>query len=68
VQKLWQHLFVDLYGEISPEARQPIAHILEHGCLASRILRHTGRTPSPDKLRTVYRELADCTRTGRLFV
>jgi len=68
VQKLWQHLFVDLYGEIGPEARQPIAHILEHGCLASRILRHTGRTPAPDKLRTVFRELAECNRTGRLFV
>jgi len=67
VGKLWQHLFVELYGDLSTETRQHIGHILEHGCLATRILRHTGRTPSQEKLRTVYAQLANCLEQGRLF-
>ena len=68
VQKLWQHLFVELYGELGTDARTRIAHILEHGCLASRILKHTGRAPSMDKLRTTYRQLGECLREDRMFV
>jgi carboxylate-amine ligase len=67
VQKLWQHLFVELYGELGADARTRIAHILEHGCLASRILKHTGRTPSLDQLRTTYRQLGECLREDRMF-
>lgn len=67
-QKLWQHLFVELYGDLSEGCRQHIAHILEHGCLASRILKHTGKAPSPDKLKSVYGELARCLAEDRAFV
>ncbi|MCW5898535.1 MAG: glutamate--cysteine ligase [Flavobacteriales bacterium] len=66
--KLWQHLFVELYEELSEDARQHIGSILEHGCLASRILKHTGRSPSREKLRTVYRELGSCLLEDRLFL
>jgi glutamate---cysteine ligase / carboxylate-amine ligase len=65
--KLWQHLFVELYGDLSPECRQHIGHILEHGCLSSRILRRTGREPSRDELVAVYSELANCLAEDKPF-
>ncbi|MCB0763600.1 MAG: glutamate--cysteine ligase [Flavobacteriales bacterium] len=67
-QKLWQHLFVELYSELSESARQHIAHILEHGCLARRILARTGKRPSMEKLRTVYADLARCLENDTAFV
>jgi carboxylate-amine ligase len=63
--KLWQHLFVELYGELSENCRQHVGHILEHGCLASRILRRTGKTPTHELLVEVYRELATCLQEDR---
>ncbi len=57
--KLWQHLFVELYGDLSEVTRTHITHVLEHGCLARRILRRTGPEPDPAVLRSVYSELAD---------
>ena len=65
--KLWQHMFVELYGDLSDNCRERIGHILEHGCLASRILQQTGRTPSHEKLVSVYSELADCLAEDRMF-
>ena len=65
--KLWQHLFVELYGDLSDGARQTIGHILEHGCLAGRILRRTGRNPSREVLRDTYQELATCLREDKPF-
>lgn len=66
--KLWQHLFVELYGDLSESCRQHIAHILEHGCLASRILKHTSKTPDHETLKRVYGELATCLAEDRAFV
>jgi glutamate---cysteine ligase / carboxylate-amine ligase len=65
--KLWQHLFVELYGDLSEDCRQHIGHILEHGCLAQRILKHTGKEPSREKLVEVYKELGHCLATDRAF-
>ena len=67
-QKLWQHLFVELYGDLSENCRQHIAHILEHGCLASRILKHTGKNPDINELKRVYTGLARCLVEDRAFV
>jgi len=66
-QKLWQHLFVELYGDLSEGCRQHIAHILEHGCLAARILKQTGKKPSLEKIRAVYTQLAACLDADRAF-
>lgn len=66
--ELWRHLFVELYDELSDETRQHLAHVLEHGCLASRILGRTGKEPGKGELRTAYGELADCLREDKLFV
>ena len=66
--KLWQHLFVELYDELSEECRTHIGHILEHGCLASRILARTGKRPDRDRTMAVYRDLAQCLAEERPFV
>lgn len=58
VQKIWQHLFVELYGELSEDCRRVMAHILEHGCLAQRMLRKVGRDPSPEALAALVDDLA----------
>jgi len=50
VQKIWQHLFVELYGDLSDECRRVMAHILEHGCLSQRMLRRYGKAPTASAL------------------
>jgi hypothetical protein len=67
VQKIWQHLFVELYGELSDECRRVMAHILEHGCLAQRLLRRLGKAPSGTSLALLIDELADHLVTDRLI-
>jgi len=66
-RRLWQHLFVELYGELSEDTRTHVGNILEKGCLASRILEQVGREPSEEKIRRCYAELATCLAEGRSF-
>jgi carboxylate-amine ligase len=66
-KSLWAHLFQELSEDLSEGARAGITHILEHGCLASRILAHTGKTPAHEKVVAVYRELATCLQEDRPF-
>jgi carboxylate-amine ligase len=64
---LWAHLYNELKDELSDNGRAGIEHILKHGCLASRILAHTGKAPSPEKVRAVYTQLAACLQDDRPF-
>ncbi|MGV9012930.1 MAG: carboxylate-amine ligase [Flavobacteriales bacterium] len=64
-QELWNHLFEQVEGSISPEGGKAIRHILDHGCLASRILARTGAAPDKDRIIAVYKELATCLREDR---
>lgn len=66
-RRLWQHLFVELYDELGEDARGHVGHILESGCLASRILEQVGREPSEERIRKTYSELAGCLAEGRSF-
>jgi carboxylate-amine ligase len=66
--KLWQHLFVELYGDLSEHTRRHIGLVLEHGCLSSRILKHTGKRPSTDRLTATYQEIARCLQEDRPFL
>lgn len=66
--KLWQHLFVDLYGELGTATRRGMAHIMENGCLAKRILLRTGATPARSELQALSAELAECLATDRMFI
>lgn len=65
VNELWEHLFAQVRTGMSADAQAAITHILQHGCLAERILRRTGPAPSQAKIMEVYAELASCLREDR---
>jgi hypothetical protein len=62
-----KHLFVELYSDLSENARAHLAVIIEHGCLASRIMAKAGKRATPEKLRTALAQLAAC-RTAGAFI
>lgn len=63
--ELWAHILQEAGEGISKEARGAITHILQHGCLARRILRRTGAVPDANQITEVYKELATCLREDR---
>ena len=66
---LWRQLFARLEPAIAdPQDQETLAHILRHGTLATRILRHTGAQPTHERLREIYVELANCLHGDRLFI
>ncbi|MBP6389461.1 MAG: glutamate--cysteine ligase [Flavobacteriales bacterium] len=67
-QRLWEHIVQELRSELSEGAQEVITHILQHGCLARRILGRTGASPNADTVRKVYAEIAECLQEDRLFV
>lgn len=64
--KLLQHIFVELYGDLSANARDHVALIIEHGELAGRLLARAGKRPSPERVREIHAALAAC-RSGAAF-
>lgn len=64
--RLLQHLFVELYGDLSENARKHMGLIIEHGDLASRLLHRIGPNPDEARIREVYMQLAAC-RSGASF-
>ncbi len=66
--KLWQHLFVELYSDLSDNARQHVGTILEHGTLATRLRKRIGPTFEQDAIRKAYRSMAECFAADRAFV
>lgn len=64
-KELWNHLFEEVKGSLSPEGKKAVRHILDHGSLAERILAKTGATPKKEKIVEVYKELAACLREDR---
>ena len=67
-KELWQYLFVEVYNDLSDGCRTHIAHVLEHGCLAARILSETGTHPTREELVQVYSRIAHCLDTDTAFV
>lgn len=63
--ELWRHLYQQFRHEISEPSRLRIAHILDRGCLAQRILGRSGSKPSTEQINTVYRELIACLEEDR---
>ena len=69
VRDLWQHLIESFlsrepgYADWSPA----LETILEHGCLARRILRATEGETDRETLQAVYERLADCLARGEIF-
>lgn len=66
---LWRHLLAE--GHLGP-ASQELRVILQHGCLARRMLRavdapHTGPVPA-DRLRSLAQRLCDCLAKGHQLI
>lgn len=68
-KELWQHLIESLLVA-QPGYRRwqdALDTILTQGCLARRILRAAGATPTREELQQVYSRLADCLAQNELF-
>lgn len=63
--ELWRHIFDEVKDGISPQGQARLRHILDHGCLAKRILKHTGLVPEREQIIAVYKELAQCLQEDR---
>jgi gamma-glutamyl:cysteine ligase YbdK (ATP-grasp superfamily) len=67
--ELWQHL-VETQVDKRPEhatAGPALQLIFNEGCLARRLVRAAGASPSRARLREVYTQLADCLALGHSF-
>ena len=68
--QLWRHLLSEVSLPATADRsrwEQALDCILEHGCLAHRILRALQGSTAPVRLRETYRRLCDCLATGSLF-
>ena len=67
---LWQVLAQELsvLHQLDAAERAALEVILQHGCLARRILAALGGDSSRPRLAAVYRRLADCLAAGRSFL
>jgi gamma-glutamyl:cysteine ligase YbdK (ATP-grasp superfamily) len=65
--EVWRHLVDELRFPPDDPWRPALDVLLDEGPLARRILRATGPSPAPGRLREVYGELARCLDEGRLF-
>lgn len=62
---LWSELLDELQPEVDPACADALSLILREGTLATRMLRRAGPQPSPEALRELVLELADCLDEGR---
>jgi glutamate---cysteine ligase / carboxylate-amine ligase len=68
--ELWGHLAATLLTRATEDDRAALLAlnvILSRGTLARRIVRRLGKTPSRERIRSVYRELCDCLSEGAMF-
>ncbi len=69
--ELWAHLAEMVMPGATEDDRASLLAlnvILARGTLARRILRRLGKSPSRERIRSVYRELCDCLSEGRMFL
>jgi len=64
---LWEHL-VETTQPAANHVQPVLEQMLQHGCLARRLLRAAGARPSRERLREVYAELCSCLADNRLFL
>jgi gamma-glutamyl:cysteine ligase YbdK (ATP-grasp superfamily) len=66
---VWRHLIEQLATSEPGFAEwQPALEVmLEEGCLARRIVRRVGDAPTRARIEDVYRDLAECLRSGEMF-
>ncbi|KAA9325223.1 carboxylate-amine ligase [Adhaeribacter soli] len=69
-KELWQHLYDTILTASIPEesTRQALAFILQNDTLSARIVKALNGNPSPEKIKAVYEQLADCLKEGKQFL
>ncbi len=70
MRELWRSIVRKLEGgdyEIK-NFKEPFLEILEHGNLASRIVKNLGPAPSRERIKAEYLRLADCLDQGTFYV
>ncbi len=67
LQALWQALLARQVTLPPGDWAGPLELIFEQGPLARRLLTAAGETPTPTRLRAIYRELCQCLERGELF-
>lgn len=65
--ELWSELTDELAPAMDRACGAALEVILSRGTLARRLLQAVGSTPTPDRLRALVLELADCLAAGRSF-
>ncbi len=65
--ELWRHLYQHFRHALTEPSRLRIAHILDHGCLAKRMVQRLQQDSRPDALLSVYRELIACLEQDKQF-
>ena len=65
---LWTHLVGEVQARIPGRLRPCLDTILEHGCLARRILRALGTDYTPSRLHDVYARLHEALDANRMFI
>lgn len=67
-QRLWEHLYAEVGGQISDESRPWVERILREGPLASRMLKHVGARVDEARLRTLCGRLMACAEKDEPFI
>ena len=69
-KELWKKILKPLLSSSDPQYASvigPLQHIVDNGCLSSRILRMWKMSPTKKNLYDVYEKLSDCLATGSMF-
>lgn len=67
-QDLWRHLLDQVRPDLPWDAARTLATIVEWGSLTSRIVRRLDGDVTPERIRSVYRELARCLVSNTLLL
>lgn len=65
--EIWEHFYRKVKDSMEPKDAHIVDYILEEGSLALRIIKRIDRNPVPEKIVSVYKELADCLKENRLL-
>lgn len=65
--ELWGFLLADIREQLPKRYYEIISKIIAHGSLSSRISRALGPEPDAQRVKDVYRELANCLHFNHLF-
>lgn len=65
--ELWGFLLPDIRAQLPKPYYEIISKIVAHGSLSTRIGRALGTDPTADRIKEVYRQLANCLHYNHLF-